>query len=132
MKKGLLAQIFFVLLIASVPSYAFKDTQRYSPPPKKGTIYIVVKFKPYSSSDQMRMDEKTRISVRWGSWSRSTAYGRGRLSLRFKDGFVIAIRHAKDDSVPVVVESEGSILFVRLLDSPPPKWNDSKYDRYNW
>lgn len=104
----------------------------YTPPPRKGTIYIVVNFKPYSSRDQMRMDEKTSISVKWGGYSKTGAYGRGRLSLTFKDGFVITLRHTKDDSVPMVVESEGQILRVAQLDSPPAEFKNSRYDKYNW
>lgn len=80
----------------------------------------------------MHMDEKTRVNVRWGNYSRSAAYGRGRLSVSFKDGFVISLRHEKDDSVKMFVESEGQIVRVIQSDTPFPQWNSSTYDKYSW
>ena len=59
-------------------------------------------------------------------------YGRGMLSVRLKTGFIITLRHTKNDSIPMTVTSEGQIEKVEQLDSPPRQWSDSKYDKYNW
>ena len=119
-------------MAAFVPLATQANTRNYTPPPRKGIIYIIVQFKPYSSQDQLRMNETTKISVKWGSWSRSGSYGRGRFSLQQKTGFIITLRHTKDDAIPMVVDSEGYIEEVKQLDSPPRQWNDSKYDKYSW
>lgn len=132
MYRRTIALAVLMACLAYLPVTVSADGRKYTPPPRKGTIYIVVNFKPYSSRDQMKMDEKTKVSVKWGSYSRSASYGRGRLSLRLKDGFVVALRHMKDDSYQMSVESEGTIISVAQSDSPPSQWNDSKYDTYNW
>ncbi|MFN6962338.1 MAG: hypothetical protein ACK4S4_01085 [Pyrinomonadaceae bacterium] len=132
MNKKLFSLVVAVYSLVLLPVQLNAGTYTYTPPPKRGIIYIVVQFKPYSSRDQLRMDENTNVSVRWGSYSNSKSYGRGRMTLRLKVGFIITLKHTKDDSIPMTVESEGQIELVRQLDSPPPQWNDSKYDKYNW
>ena len=129
MKQKLSTFSAIVLTVMLVPSSVWADTYRYDPPPRVGTIYIVVQFKPYKTGD---VNPKTNVSVRWGNYSTSKSYGRGMLSVRLKTGFIITLRHTKNDSIPMTVTSEGEIEKVEQLDSPPRQWSDSKYDKYNW
>lgn len=129
MKQQLLVMATIAVCVWSVPAATLAGTTSYTPPPKKGIIYIVCQFKPYKTGD---MYPKSRVSVKWGSYSRSSSYGRGAFSVQLKVGFVIALRHNSDDQVRMEIECEGPINLVRQLDSPPSQWNDSKYDKYNW
>lgn len=129
MTKRLMALAAITICIWALPLATMGGTISYTPPPKRGIVYIVVRFKPYKTGD---MYPKTNVSVKWGSYSNSKSYGRGAFSVQLKVGFVIALKHNSNDQVQMEVQSEGPIDMVRQLDSPPSQWNDSKYDKYNW
>ncbi len=120
-----------VLLFVAIalPLVARGDTRTYKPPPRSGTIYVIGQFRPYKTGD---VNPKTKVTVNWGSYSRTENYGRGMLSIRIKLGFVIRLQHKSNDSVPLFVESEGQILRIEQLDNPPTEWSDSRFDKYTW
>lgn len=127
MKKQLLAFIGILFCLTAISLTVWADSRTYKPPPKKGTIYVVVRFKPYNSRD---LYPKTTVKVKWGSYSNSKQYGTA-TTIRTV-GVVIALRHTKDDSVPLTVETDGTILSIRQSDSPPSEVNSGNYQKDNW
>lgn len=90
------------------------DSRSYTPPARKGTIYLKVRFKAYNSRD---MYPKTKVTVKWGSYSRTKSYGTA-TSLN-TSGVIIGLRHTNDDSVGMTVETDGTIEYLQQADSPP-------------
>lgn len=84
-------------------------------PPKKGTVYIVVKYRPY---DSRRPNAKTNVKIFWGP----NKFDRNFPSFSLTQptvGVVIAARHNNDDSVPLFIETDGTFQMCRQLDRPP-------------
>lgn len=126
MKKAL-AIIGVLFCLAAVPLTVRADSRTYSPPPKQGTVYAVINFKAYNSKD---FYPKTIVKVKWGSYSRSKSYGTA-TSIRTV-GIVIVLRHTKADSVPLTIETDGSVLSIKQSDSPPGEWNNGMYQKDSW
>ena len=123
-KKCLFSALFVWLIIAAVPVATFADSQVYSPPPQKGNIFIVVRHK--KSFPPM----KTRTSVRWGSWSKSGTFDAA--GWRYsREGFVIRLDHKKNDSVPITVNADGSIMSI-YQGEPPSQSGDKLWEYVEW
>ena len=126
MKKALaFAGILFCLM--AVPLTVLANSKTYKPPPKKGIIYAVVRFKPYNSRD---LYPKTKVTVKWGSYTNSKSYGTA-FTLKTV-GVVIALSHTKEDSVPLTVESDGTVVSIAQLNSPPSESNSGNYQKDSW
>ena len=125
--KKVLAFVGILICLMAVPSAVWADIRTYSPPPKKGNVYVVIRFKSYNSKD---FYPKTTVKVKWGSYSRSKSYGTA-TTIRTA-GIVIALRHTKDDSTPLTVETDGTVLSVNQSDSPPSEWSNGMYQKDSW
>jgi hypothetical protein len=127
MKRKITALVGILLCAIGLPLTVWADSRTYRPPAKRGTIYVVVDFKDYNSRD---FYPKTTVSVKWGSFSRTKKFGTA-TTIRTA-GVVITLRHTKDDSVPLTVETDGRILSIQQSDSPPSQWNSGMYQKDNW
>lgn len=127
MKNKLFRIMLAAFLIMNFAADTMADSRTFTPPAKKGTIYVVVRFKPYNSSD---FYPKTKVSVKWGDFSKSKSYGTA-TSLKTA-GVIIKLRHTKDDSVPLTVETEGTIVSINQSDSPPSEWDSANYQKDSW
>ncbi len=124
MSKKILSVFMIMLSIAVVPVAMFADSQSYTPPPEKGTIYVIVRHK--KSFPPM----KTNVSIRWGSWSRSGKFDAA--GWRYsREGFVIKLDHRKNDSVPLSVNTDGSIVRI-YQGGPPSQKGDSLWEYAEW
>lgn len=116
--------VVVLLTMAASPAAAFPDSQTYTPPARPGSIYIVVRHK--KSFPPM----KTRISIRWGTWSRSGNFDAA--GFRYsREGFVIRLDHKKADSVPVTVNTDGHIVNIHQ-GPPPPQKGDKLWEYAEW
>ena len=125
-KICVLASIFF--LVCVLPFTVWADTRRYTPPPRKGVIFVVVRFKGYSSTDIRR---STKVSVSWGGYNRSDRFS-GSKGGRPLLGVVIRLRHDNNDSVPMTVETDGQILQLEQTTRSPAQWTDSSWHTTDW
>jgi hypothetical protein len=126
MKKAMaLFGILFCLTL--VPITVWADSRTYKQPPKKGIIYVVVQFKPYNSRD---LFPRTKVTVKWGSFTKSKSYSAAFTTKTV--GVVIALSHNKDDSVPMTIESEGTVVSVEQLNSPPSESKSGNYQTDSW
>lgn len=101
--------------------------QRCDVPPKRGTVYIVVKYAPYNSRDTLRGGTKTRVKINWGP---------NQFDQKFPGflppatiGVVIAARHNQDDSVPLFIDTNGTLESCKQLDRAP---SYPMYQKANW
>ena len=62
MMKKALVFIGILFCLTAVPSTVWADGKTYNPPSKRGTIYVVVRFKAYNSRD---LYPKTKVTVKW-------------------------------------------------------------------
>lgn len=126
--KRLLTLSAICLLILAIPLSLRADTRSYTPPPRKGVIFVVIKYKSYSSRDIHR---STNVTITWGNFRRSKNYPSA-TSMKPKIGVVIRLRHDNKDSVPLTVETDGSILFLNQTTQSPRQWNDSTWEQTDW
>lgn len=126
MKRNSIAFAIVLLCVFALPQTAWANSQTFSPPPQKGTIYVVVRF----TKGLGVLPQDSNISIRWGSWSKSGRFnpGGGRTG---KYGFVISLRHTKNDSIPLTVNTDGQIVNIYQGD-PPSEWSDGNWHKAGW
>jgi len=126
MKRKTLAATIMVFCVFAMPLTVWADSRSYTPPAQKGNIYIVIRFTKGGGV----LPQDTNVSIRWGNWSKSGRFnpGGGRTG---KDGFVIRLRHAKNDSVPLTVSTDGSIQNIYQGDEPR-EWSNGNYHTASW
>lgn len=112
-----------------LPLTALADRRTYKPPPEKGYVYIVVNYKKGFGP------QPTQVSVSWGNWRKSATFSPPKKLLLpgsgIPEGVVIRLRHSKNDSTELTVESNGSIEYVSQ-GTPPSAWNRKEYEKVNW
>lgn len=86
-------------------------------PAKRGTVYIVVKYASYNSRDTLRGGTKTRVKINWGPHKFERTFPG--LQPPATTGVVIAARHNSNDSVPLFIETNGTLELCRQLDRAP-------------
>jgi hypothetical protein len=116
MKRRISALVGILFCAVAFPLTVWADSKTYTPPAEKGEIWIVVRHKKSFPPG------KTNVSVRWGSWSKSGRFdaSAGRYSY---EGIVIRLNHKKNDSVPLTVSTDGSIVNVYQGGEPSQKGN---------
>lgn len=126
MKRKLLAVALISFCLAALPATVLADSRTFSPPSEKGTIYVVVRF----TKGLGVLPQDTNVSIRWGNWSKSGRFnpGGGRTG---KYGFVISLRHTKNDSIPLTVSTDGTITSI-YQGSAPSEWSSGNYHTANW
>lgn len=109
---------------------AFADSRTYRPPAETGYIYAVITYKRTALRT-----ETTNVSVRWGGYNRSGSVSPPQVlpgrALSAK-GFVLRLKHAKNDSVPLTVETDGRLIQGPYQGNPPAQWNDGDYRHIEW
>jgi hypothetical protein len=128
MKRKLLAIVIIFFCTIALPVSVLADSRTYTPPPRKGVIFVVVRLKGYSSRDFRR---STQVSIKWGSYYRSKRFP-GVTSIRPIVGVVIRLRHDNNDSVPLTVETDGQIVQIEQTSRPPSQWTDSSWEQTDW
>lgn len=128
MKHKFLSVVGLMIILGTV-STALADRQTYTPPAEKGSVYIVVRYR------QGFGPQSTQISVAWGSYRRSEAFRPPRKLLLpnsgIPEGFVLRLKHSKNDSVALTVETDGRLQQVYQGD-PPGEWNQREYTQASW
>ena len=118
-----------LILLFIISLVVFADTRNYSPPPEKGFIYIVVRYR------QGIVPQPTRITVKWGRYNREDEI-RPPAKLLFPgsgipEGFVIRLRHTNNDSISLTVETNGSIQQL-YQGNEPREWKRGEYKQLTW
>jgi hypothetical protein len=85
-------------------------------PPKKGVVYIVVKYKEYRKSNAIL--GRTFVIIKWGPNKFDRKFP-SFISMTPSRGVVIAARHNSNSSVPLFIETNGTLESCRQLDRPP-------------
>ena len=127
MKKQMVAFVGVLFCFTIIPLTVWADSKSYKPPPKRGIIYVVIRFKPYNSRD---LYPKTVVKLNWGNYSNSKRYGTA-TTIRTV-GVVIALRATKDDSIPLTVETDGIIVSIKQSDAPPSELSSGNYQKDSW
>lgn len=125
MKIKLIAFSLIVISLAAVPTTVWAETQSWTPPPEKGTVWVIVRFtKGYGI-----VPTNHNVSIQWGNWQKSGVFRTGGRTP--KEGFVIRLRHTKNDSVPITVSTDGRIVRIYQGDAPR-EWSDGLWLTANW
>lgn len=126
MNQKTIAFTVVMFCVLALPLTVWADSQTYTPPAQKGTIYVIVRF----TKGLGVLPQDTNVSVRWGNWSKSGRLnpGGGRTG---KYGFVISLRHSKNDSVPITVNTDGRIVNI-YQGNPPSEWSDGNWHKASW
>ncbi|QYO66692.1 hypothetical protein [Leptolyngbya sp. 7M] len=127
MKLKLIFLTFSALCFFAVPfSVLAQNSQIWTPPPRKGTVYVIVQFTKGMGITPI----DTNVSIEWGNWRKSGRFNPsgGRTP---KSGVVIKLQHTKDDSVPMTVRTDGRILRIFQGD-PPSEWSNGNWHTASW
>lgn len=126
MKTRILVVVVIAFCVAALPLTTLAESRTWTPPAEKGNVYVIVRFTKGGGV----LPQDTNVSVRWGSWSKSGRFNPGGDTLP-KYGFVIKLRHTKNDSVPLTVSTDGRIENIYQGD-PPAEWSSGTYHIKNW
>lgn len=122
------------MLIAAASAIALADSRSYTPPAEKGDVYVVIRYRTAGSMGGMYA-QRTSVSVTWGRYNRSGSVNPPQIlpgrAVAAK-GFVLKLRHTKNDSVQLTVETDGRIVQGPYQGDPPSEWNDGDYERIKW
>ena len=121
----------FVLLAAAL--VATGDSRSYTPPPERGEIYVVVRYKLGGMGGMYA--QSTSLSVSWGAFRKNGTIRPPQVlpgrAIGAK-GFVLKLRHTKTDSVGLDVSTDGRITQGPYQGSAPGEWNDGDYAHVEW
>jgi hypothetical protein len=116
------------LALASLGAAAPLQERWFTPPPRPGYIYVVVRY-----AGPAAQPVPTNFAVQWGGWRRSSvipvAQARGGV---VPEGLVVRLRHYKPDSVPMRVETDGTILRGPYQGAPPVDWTRPAFRLLYW
>jgi hypothetical protein len=126
MKTKLLVILAVAFCFVGAPLSLLADSYPYTPPPKKGVIFIVIE-NTYSSRN---ITHSMNVTVKWGTYNNSQRfYFTGTRT----SGVVIRLRHDNKDSVPMLVQtSSGRIKSVEQTARSPAEWTSDKYIQKDW
>lgn len=117
-------------LLAANSWVAFADTQTYTPPTQPGYIYTVILYKRTALKTLT-----TRVSVRWGGYNKTDSVSPPQVlpgrAVAAK-GFVVRLKHSKNDSVPLTIDTDGRITQGPFQGNPPGEWNNGDYRHIEW
>lgn len=130
MRKNNKLWLLAAVALLSISFVALGDSRTYRPPAQSGYIYTVISYKRTALRT-----ETTNVSVRWGGYNRSGSVSPPQVlpgrALSAK-GFVLRLRHSKNDSVTLAVETDGRIVQGPFQGNPPSQWNDGDYKQVSW
>lgn len=128
MKRKVIALTAILFCVSALPLTVLADRQNYAPPAQRGVIWVVVRYKGYSSRD---IRKSTKVEIQWGNYHNS-----GRFpslgSATPTVGVVIRLRHDNKDSVQMTVDTDGTIVYLKQSASSPSQWNDSSWVHEDW
>ncbi|MBK8149539.1 MAG: hypothetical protein IPK58_15395 [Acidobacteria bacterium] len=124
MNQKTLAVVLILFCLLAVPMTAFGESRTFRPPAEKGYVWVVVKHrKMYPPMD-------TTISIQWGRFSKQASINAG--CFRYScEGVVIRLTHSKNDSVPMTVTTDGSIVTIYQGEAPSQASNKN-WQSKNW
>src|SRR4051794_26791081 len=129
MFKKMFVWLTVVISLAAVPTNLLAGDRRdFTPPAQRGKVYIVVRFTGAASI----VPKNVQAKVVWGSWNQTGSFnsGGGRVP---KEGFVIRLNHAKNDSVQLTVTTSGETSIERISQGEPPsEWSNGNYNTASW
>lgn len=96
-------------------------------PTKKGVVYIVIRYGEYRSDNAIR-GGKTYVKINWGPNKFDRKFP-SFMSMTPSRGVVVAARHNSNNSVPLFIETNGTLESCRQLDRPPSL---QFYEKANW
>lgn len=132
MKRILMVALTVFTLLASV-IIATGDSQTYNPPAERGEIYVVVRYRQGGMGGMYA--QPTSLSVAWGAFRKSGSIRPPQVlpgrAIGAK-GFVLKLRHTKNDSVGLTVSTDGRISQGPYQGRPPSEWNDGDYAHVEW
>lgn len=124
------SKLITITTLLGISLVVLADSQTYRPPAETGYIYTVINYKRTSLRT-----ETTNVSVRWGRYNKRDSVSPPQVlpgrALSAK-GFVLRLRHTKNDSEPLTVETDGRIIQGPYQGEPPSQWNDRDYKRVEW
>lgn len=127
----IVALTFFTLLASVI--VATGDSQTYNPPAERGEIYVVVRYRQGGMGGIVA--QPTSLSVAWGAFRKSGSIRPPQVlpgrAIGAK-GFVLKLRHTKNDSVGLTVSTDGRISQGPYQGRPPGEWNDGDYAHVEW
>jgi hypothetical protein len=124
---------FGLLMLLACAFAVVADNKSYTPPPERGEIYVVVRYRLGGMGGMYA--QPTSLSVNWGKFNKS---GTIKPPLIPPDraigakGFVLKLRHSKNDSIGLTVNTNGRITQGPYQGSAPSEWNDRDYAKVNW
>lgn len=130
MRNKVLSFLLSMVFVSLLPSNIWAETRRYTPPPQRGDIYMVIRYKAYNSRD-LGLKTSTTVNVSWGSYKRKRQVSRPAFNVQAQ-GFVLKLRHLNNDSVEMTVETDGTFITVPYQGNPPPQWNDDNFKKEEW
>lgn len=128
MKQQTCLLLLTAVFVFLSPVNLWAETRRYTPPPEKGYVYIVIEFK-----GQFPRKQSTNVSISWGRWSKNKTVNPKTFVLpnNIPEGFVILLRHTKNDSIPIEVNTNGKILTI-YQGNPPSQWDKKGWSQEKW
>ncbi|MBI4701296.1 MAG: hypothetical protein HY744_09075 [Deltaproteobacteria bacterium] len=118
--------------VVAVAVSAIADSRSYTPPPKTGDIYTVIKFK-WSG---FGTTQDTKVTAKWGSWSKSGTIGTVKVpptcGVSKDSGLVLKLKHQKPDAIPLTITTDGTISGGPIQGAPPPQWTKTCYKQVSW
>lgn len=124
MNKKLIATLGILVCLLAIPTVVWADTQTFHPPAEKGYIWVIIQHKKSFPP----MD--TKVSIKWGKWSKEASFSAARFRYSY-EGVVIRLTHSKDDSVPLTVSTDGTIVNIYQGDKPSQSGSKT-WDSKNW
>jgi hypothetical protein len=134
MRRATLLVTVVVALIIAATGVVLADSRTYTPPAEKGDIYVVIRYRTAGSMGGMYA-QRTSLSVAWGRYNKSGSVNPPQVlpgrAIAAK-GFVLKLRHTKNDSVQLAVETDGRIVQGPYQGTAPSERNDGDYKRVEW
>ncbi len=128
MKRKLIATIGILFCLLAAPANIWADSRRYTPPTEKGTVYIVIKYR------QTAGPQPTKVTISWGGWKLNETFDPPKTQMLAgnccPEGFVIVLKHKKNDSIPIDINTNGNIRDV-YQGNAPAECNQSGYKCHN-
>lgn len=130
-RKALVVSLITGVVLAAAVAAA--DSNSYTPPPERGDIYIVIRYRQGGMGGMY--PQRTRVAVSWGRWNKSDSVIPPQIPPNRAfgaKGFVLKVRHTKIDSFPLTVETDGRIEQGLYQGEAPSQWRESGYARLEW
>jgi hypothetical protein len=130
MKSKLIATIGILFCLLAIPSAVWADSTTWTPPAEKGTIYIFIKYRTTFGP------QPTKVSIFWGNWNLNETFNPPKQLMTpgncCPEGFIIVLKHKKNDSIPININTNGTIERNKIYQGAAPlECNSAEYKCHN-